>query len=105
MKELLEVTRKGHTAAKWYELGAELLENDDHLEVIKANHRNDLQSCCHAMFQRWLDVKPNANWSQVVTALNSIQMTTAADAISKQYKTGTVANVSYDIWLFDEYHD
>lgn len=89
LKELLEVTRKGHIAAKWYELGAELLENDDHLEVIKANHQNDVQSCCREMFQRWLDVKPNASWSQLVIALNNIQMTTAADAISKRYKTGS----------------
>ena len=31
---------------------------------------------------------PNASWGQLVTALNNIQMTTAADAISKQYKIG-----------------
>ena len=55
MKELLEITRKGHIAARWYELGAELLEKNNHLEGIKANHRNDVQLCCHEMFQRWLD--------------------------------------------------
>ena len=88
MKELLEIMRKLHIATKWYELGAELLENDNHLEVIKANYRNDVQSCCHEMFKRWLDVKPNASWSQLVTALSNIQMTTAGDAISEQYKSG-----------------
>ena len=43
-------------------------------------------------------MKPNASWSQVVTALNNIQMTTAADAISKRYiiyKTGKL-NMSCD---------
>ena len=88
MKELLEIMRKEHIATKWYELGAELLENNDHLDVIKANHRNDVQSCCHEMFKRWLDVKPNASWSQLVTALSNLQMTTAGDAISERYKTG-----------------
>ena len=88
MKALLEIMRKEHIATKWYELGAELLENDNHLEVIKANHQNDVQSCCHEMFKRWLDVKPNASWSQLVTALRNIEMTTAAVAIIKQYETG-----------------
>ena len=90
MKALLEIMRKEHIATKWYELGAELLENDNHLEVIKANHQNDVQSCCQEMFKRWLDVKPNASWSQLGTALRNIGMTTAAVAI-KQYETG-IAN-------------
>ena len=93
MKELLEIMRKEHLATKWYELGAELLENNDHLEVIKANHQNDVQSCCHEMFKRWLDVKPNASWSQLVTALSNIEMTTAAVAIIKGYKIGNICVV------------
>ena len=88
MKELLEMMRKEHIATKWYQLGAELLENNDHLEVIKVNQRNDVQSCCHEMFQKWLDVKPNASWSQLITALNNIEMTTAAVEIFKRYETG-----------------
>ena len=89
MKQLLQILREQPIAIKWYELGLELLDSSSHLEVIKANNQNDMQSCCQKMFQRWLDVKPDASWSVLVIALKSIEMTTAADAISKQHETGT----------------
>ena len=88
MKQLLRILREEPIATKWYELGLELLENSSHLQVIKANYQNNVQSCCQEMFQRWLDVKPDASWSELVTALRSIEMTTAADAISKRHVTG-----------------
>ena len=88
MKQLLKILRQQPIATKWYELGLELLDSSSHLQVIKANNQNDVQSCCQEMFQRWLDVKPDASWSKLVTALRSIKMITAADAVSKQYETG-----------------
>ena len=56
--------------------------------MIQANNLNDVELCCQNMFERWLDVKPDASWSELVTALRSTEMRTAADAISKQHKTG-----------------
>ena len=99
MKQLLEIMRKEHIATKWYELGVELLKDNTDLELIKVNHQNDCQSCCHEMFKRWLDVKPNANWSQLVTALSNVELTTAADAINKQYKTGNFT--VYKLYICD----
>ena len=91
MKQLLKILREQPIATKWYELGLELLDSSSHLQVIKANNQNDVQSCCQEMFQRWLDVKPDASWSELVIALKSIEMTTAADAISKRYETGRIS--------------
>ena len=88
LKQIFNLLREEPIATKWYELGLELLDNSSHLQVIKANNQNNVQSCCQEMFQTWLDVKPDASWSELVTALRSIKMTTAADAISKQYETG-----------------
>ena len=88
MKQLLELLREAPIATKWYELGLVLLNNNSYLQVIKANNQHRVQLCCQEMFQGWLDVKPDASWSELVTALRSIKMKTAADAISKQYETG-----------------
>ena len=88
MKELQKIMRSTSIAVKWFELGVELLKNDDHLAVIKADHPNDVKACCYEMFKKWLETTPNASWSQLVTALNNIQMNSVAGAISKQYKTG-----------------
>ena len=41
------------------------------------------------MFEKWLQMKPDASWNEVVTALNNIEMKTAADFISKQFKSGS----------------
>ena len=102
MKQLLELLREEPIATKWYELGLELLDNDSHLQVIEANNQNSAQSCCQKMFQRLLDVKPDASWSELVTALRSIKMITAADAISKQYETGRSHTV---VCIFYEYQN
>ena len=93
MKHLSRIMREQDIATKWYELGLELLENNAHLEVIRADNPNSVQSCCQKMFQEWLDVKPGASGSERVTALSNIKMTTVADAISKKYKTGTMSYV------------
>ena len=88
MKQLLKILREEPIATKWYELGLELLDSSSHLLLIKANNQNNVQSCCQEMLQKWLDIKPDASWSELVTALRSIDMITAADAISKQFEIG-----------------
>ena len=36
------------------------------------------------MFKEWLVVKPDANWNQLIDALNNIGMNTAATNIKKK---------------------
>ena len=88
MRQLLQLMRDAPITAKWFELGVELLGNDIALRVFQANHPNDVHKCCHEMFKKWLDVNPDANWIQLVTALNKIGMTATADLVSKQYMSG-----------------
>ena len=73
----------------WIQLGLELLDSHVILDSIKANHRNDVSTCCRVMFEKWLEKTPDASWSQLVTALNNIESRAAACAISKLFKPGT----------------
>ena len=58
-------------AVQWYDLGTELLTDDTvgTLDVIKADHPNDVSACCNKMFVKWLELQPNATWSQLITTL------------------------------------
>ena len=57
---------------KWYELGIELLDDDQltQLESIKANH-NETNRCCTAMFIYWLQSHSTATWHQLIGALKA----------------------------------
>ena len=88
MNQLLDVMRDTPIATCWYELGVKLLPNINRLEVIKANHKGDVNTCCREMFRTWLDMKPDASWGQLVTALNKIELGTAAHVISTKYMSG-----------------
>ena len=75
-------------AIRWYELGVELLDSSTAvLDVIKTSHQRD-DDRCSEMFKTWLEMKPDASWSQLVTALTNIGMNTAADNIRHSILTG-----------------
>ena len=68
-------------ATRWYALGVELLDGDAAvLDVIKTNHQRDDDRCTE-MFKTWLEMKTDASWSQLVTALSDIGLNTAADNV------------------------
>ncbi|XP_065902173.1 uncharacterized protein [Dysidea avara] len=68
-------------ATKWYTLGVELLDGDTAvLDVIETNHQSD-DDRCSRMFKKWLEMKTDASWSKLVTALNDIGLNSAADSV------------------------
>ena len=73
---------------RWRALGLELIDSNKILKVIETNHPNDVDACCRLMFEKWLDITPDASWSQLIAALNAIELNTAADFISKLLKSG-----------------
>ena len=87
----MKIMRIGHIniATEWHELGPVLVDSYSVIREIEANYRNDVSTCCRIMFEKWLDMKPGASWDELVTALNNIEMKTAADFISKQFKSGS----------------
>ena len=90
MQQLSEVMRIEHIeiTTKWFELGLELVDDHKVLRVIETDHRNDSNTCCRVMFEKWLEKTPDASWEQLVTALNTIGMNTAAVVVSKVFKSG-----------------
>ena len=70
-------------AARWHDLGTQLLTDDTVgvLDVIKVDHPNDASACCSKMFVKWLELQPNATWSQLITALSNIGMRSAAENV------------------------
>ena len=94
MKQLQEVMRiKDFDVTRWRDLGLELVDSNKVLKVIEADHPGNIDTCCRVMFEKWLEKIPDASWSQLVAALNNIEMNTAADAVSKLLKpdSGTYA--------------
>ena len=77
---------------QWYDLGIQLLDDEDGtgvLDAIKADHPNDVNACCNKMFIKWLLMKPDATWSQLVTALRRIGMNNVAADLNKQLRRGS----------------
>ena len=95
IKQLLEVMRIKdiNITTRWRDLGLELVDSNT-VQVIEANHHSDVETCCRVMFEKWLEKTPDASWSHLITALNKIEMNTAAVAISKQLKSG-IAIIKY----------
>ena len=56
---------------KWYDLGIDLLEADDvvQLDRIQSEHSADFNTCCTKMFQLWLSKQPTASWNQLLDSL------------------------------------
>jgi len=90
-------------ASKWYELGVELLneEQESQLDIIAADHKNDVERCCQKMFWFWLETHPDATWYQLVESLKSktVRMDSLATGIEKMFagmylvlSTGTSSN-------------
>ena len=58
--------------SKWYQLGIELLDDDQlrQLEIIEANN-NEVTRRCTAMLMHWLESHPTATYQDLVKALKT----------------------------------
>ena len=70
---------------KWRDLGIELMGQDavPSLDVISANHTNDVEECCSRMFIKWRQRTPKASWKQLIGALKEVQLTQLASELEK----------------------
>ena len=76
LKNVLKPNTSG-LAARWHDIGTQLLTVDTVgvLDVIKADHPNNASACCDKMFAKWLELQPQATWSQLIQALDDTGMT------------------------------
>ena len=60
----------------WYDLGIELLPEEDiqhQLGIIKINNSTDNKECCRRMFEHWLQVDDAASWDKLIEGLRRIK--------------------------------
>ena len=91
-------------AARWYDLGTQLLTADTvgTLDVIKANHPNDVSACCNKMFVMWLELQPNATWSQLIAALRKVGMNVQAENVIKCFAEGKNFKLNMYVCMYQE---
>ena len=86
--KLLNSVVKKKVTSKWYDLGIQLLEDEDvqELNTIRNTCPNDAGTCCTKMFQLWLDKQPKATWKQLIEALRvpGIEMNSLASKIEEK---------------------
>ena len=91
LKLLNRLVRKS-VSSKWYDLGIELLDDDDDcgkLDEIQSNDSKDASTCCTKMFQLWLKNQSLASWNQLIEALwqPSIELGGLANEIEQKLKS------------------
>ena len=86
--KLLNKLVKRSVTTKWYDLGVELLAEEDvqALDEIQRNNPRDVSTCCTKMFQLWLERQPDASWRQLIQALRepNIEMNELANTIEQK---------------------
>ena len=83
-------------AIYWEKLGVELGLEDYHIaNISKDNEHNPNRSvtCCDKMFQKWLEIDPEASWGKLDNAIKKIKLSTTdpVSAIISSHHTGTVS--------------
>ena len=77
--------------SKWYELGIELLDEDQlpQLDIIKTNN-NEVTRCCAEMFLFWLRSHSTATWQDLVEALKApgVELNDVATMVEAQFNIG-----------------
>ena len=94
-KPLLKILRQLNVIAgvgtKWYELGRELLDEDQltQLDVIKTNH-NEVNRCCAEVILFWLRSHSNATWQDLIEALKApgVELNELAAVVENQCSNG-----------------
>ena len=69
----------------WKDLGIELMGQDSvaDLNTISADNRGNVTGCCSSLFSLWLQRQPEANWKQLVDALNKVKLNLLASEVKK----------------------
>ena len=81
--KLLNKHVRKEVSSKWYDLGLELLEQEDEekLNEIETNNPKDAGQCCKEMFRLWLRKCSTATWNQLIQALKEVDLNSLATKI------------------------
>ena len=57
-------------AIRWWNIGLSLGMSTDELNIIQANHPNDVTDCCTVMFRKWLEIDIEATWEKFFNVID-----------------------------------
>ena len=67
---------------KWYKLGVQLDFKKGRLDIIKADHPNDVEGAKMELVSEWLNNDPDKSWDKLASALRQIGHINLSDKIS-----------------------
>jgi len=85
LKHLNKIVRT-EVAIRWYDLGLELLDSKHEYRIqhIKVNHGSKgVEVCCQEMFSEWLATSDDVSWNQLILALETIGLNSAANDVKQ----------------------
>jgi len=86
-------------ATKWYDIGIELLDEEDEiiLNTTKKNFPGDHDICAAEMLQLWLARKTDASWNQLIQAFRKrhIKLNVLASEIEGMLYKGMITYCNY----------
>ena len=88
-------------AAQWKDIGVHLDIQSGHLNTIKANHPGDVDGCCKDLWEKWLELDPDATWDKLFTAIDDCATTSASSSTSTYHKH---RKFQINVVIFVEFH-
>ena len=73
-------------AANWRRTGILLGLSTGVLDIIEHDNRGKAESCCNAMFEKWLDVTKTASWEKLADAGIELPTAVMTDLVTENGK-------------------
>ena len=83
---------------KWYQLGVQLNVKTSRLDVIRANHPNDVDGAKMELVTEWLNNDPDKSWDKLASALRQIGRINLSDKISA-YGQGMLSSFVFHVLI------
>ena len=77
-------------AARWRDLGFELLDKHPSMLNNIAIDEHNVQDCCTKLFVHWLRVDTDASWDKLIKALDNIEENRLAMKIKREVLKGII---------------
>ena len=90
MPTLLELQDAlSEVTANWYTLGLRLDLSTGTLNAIKATNHEKVDDCMNDMLQKWLGKYQERGWSDIITALRSMERNDIANELAMKFCNST----------------
>lgn len=70
---------------KWYPLGLKLGVDEDNLDFIEGNKRNDIAGAMQDMYKAWLDEGEDPTWWKLIEKLRELKQNALARKLEEKF--------------------